>query len=57
MPSPDLRGALQPVRKTHMAAITDPVKAGELLRAIDKYTGSHVVRAALAIAPLVFVRP
>ncbi len=56
-PCPDLRGALPPVRKKHMAAITDPVKAGELLRAIDQYAGSHVVRAALALAPLVFVRP
>ena len=56
-PCPDLRGALPPVRKKHMAAITDPVKAGELLRVIDRYAGSHIVRAALALAPLVFVRP
>ena len=28
-----------------------------MLRAIDGYTGSHVVRCALRLAPLVFVRP
>ena len=56
-PCPDLRGALPPVKKRHMAAITDPTEAGALLRAIDQYSGSHVVRAALALAPLVFVRP
>ena len=56
-PCPDLRGALPAVHKKHMAAITDPVKVGELLRAICQYAGSHVVRAALALAPLVFVRP
>ena len=56
-PCPDLRGALQSARKKHMAAITDPVKAGELLRAIDQYKGTYAVRAALALAPFVFVRP
>jgi integrase len=56
-PCPDLRGALPPMKKTHMAAITEPVKVGELMRAIDQYAGSHIVRAALALAPLVFVRP
>ncbi|MCL2591409.1 MAG: integrase arm-type DNA-binding domain-containing protein [Betaproteobacteria bacterium] len=56
-PCPDLRGALPPVRKKHMAAFTDPVKVGELLRAIDAYKGSHVTRAALALVPYVFARP
>ena len=37
--------------------MTDPVKVGELLRAIDGYQGTPVVRAALALAPLVFLRP
>jgi integrase len=56
-PCPDLRGALTPVRKRHMAAITTPSEAGALLRAIEAYKGSYVVRAALSLAPLVFVRP
>jgi integrase len=56
-PSADLRGALAPVRATHLAAITDPMRIGELLRAIDGYQGYYVTRAALCLAPLVFVRP
>ncbi len=55
--SADLRGALTPVQTTNMAAITDPVKVGELLRSIDVYQGSFVVKCALRLAPLVFVRP
>jgi integrase len=30
---------------------------GALLRAIEGYSGSHVMRCALRLAPLVFVRP
>jgi integrase len=41
----------------HRAAITDPKKVGELLRAIDSYQGSFIVQCALRLAPLVFVRP
>ncbi len=53
----DLKGALAPVVKEHHAAITEPARIGELLRAIDGYAG-HVVRAyALKLAPLLFVRP
>jgi integrase len=56
-PTRDLKGAVVlPVAK-HRAAVTDPGKLGELLRAIDAYQGTPVVRAALALAPLVFVRP
>jgi integrase len=56
-PCPSLRGILAPRKQKHMAAITEPAKVRELLWAIDQYAGSHVVRAALALAPLVFVRP
>lgn len=56
-PTPDLRGALKPVLVQHMAAITDPKRAGDLLRAIDSYKGMPITRAALQLAPLVFVRP
>lgn len=56
-PSADLRGALPPVREKHFAAITDPKEVGALLRAIDGFTGTYVVKAALQLAPLVFARP
>jgi len=55
--SADLRGALRPNRHTHFASITDPVKVGEMLRAFDGFSGTLVVRAALRLAPLLFVRP
>lgn len=53
----DLKGALSPYRGKHFAAITDPVKLGELLRALAAYRGGPVVRAALQLAPLLFQRP
>jgi len=56
-PSADLKGALKPARSRHMAAITDPKQAGELLRAIAGYQGHIITRSALKLAPLTFVRP
>lgn len=56
-PTGDLRGALQPVQPTHMAAITEPREVAELLRTLDGYQGTLIVRCALQLAPLVFVRP
>ena len=56
-PSGDLRGALPPADEKHLASLTDPKSFAALLRAIDSYEGSIVVRAALRLAPLVFVRP
>lgn len=56
-PSGDLRGALPPARETHHASVTDPKDIADLLRAIDGYEGSFVVKCALRLAPLVFVRP
>jgi len=56
-PAADLKGALIPVKEKHRAAITDPKRVGELLRAIDSYQGTFVVQCALKFAPLVFVRP
>ncbi len=55
--SVDLRGALRPNQHTHFPALTDPGEVGEMLRALDSFTGTHVVRAALRLAPLLFVRP
>ena len=56
-PSSDLRGALPPVKGEHLAAITEPQRAAELLRMIEAYEGTLTVRCALRLAPLVFVRP
>src|SRR5690606_28831404 len=57
-PANDLKGTLTPSSTTNFAAITDPVKLGGLLRAIDGYSeGQPAVIAALKLAPLVFVRP
>ncbi len=57
-PTGDLRGALPPVRKDkHFAAITDPKKVGELMRDIDGYQGSFIVKSAFKLSPFLFVRP
>lgn len=48
---------LQPRSKKHFAAITDPVKVGQLLRDMDAYQGSFVVRCALQLSALVMLRP
>ncbi|MFA5990568.1 MAG: integrase arm-type DNA-binding domain-containing protein [Sphingomonas sp.] len=55
--SADLRGAITVPKVTHRAAITSPMEAGVLLRAIDAYSGYPVTHAALRLAPHVFVRP
>lgn len=51
-----LKGALMPAKVRHFPAITDPEQLGKLLTAIDGIQ-SDVIRAALQLAPLVFVRP
>jgi integrase len=56
-PSGDLYGALPPVKEKHHAALTKPADVAALLRSIDGYKGTFVVRCALRLAPLVFVRP
>ncbi len=56
-PSGDLKGALPAARAKHHAAITDPKEIAPLLRAIDGYNGHFVVKCALRLAPLFFVRP
>ncbi len=55
--SGDLRGALVRVKGGHFAAATEPEQIAKILRAMDGYEGSLVVRCALRLAPLVFVRP
>jgi integrase len=56
-PSGDLRGALTSHCVNHRAAIVDPAGIAALLRAIDGFSGQATVKAALRLAPLVFVRP
>lgn len=53
----DLRGAIQPVQKQHLAAVVEPKRVAELLREIDAYEGTLTVQCAVRLAPLVFVRP
>ncbi len=56
-PAADLRQALRaapPVE--HMPAITTPTRLSELLRAMDGYKGSYVVRAALQLTPMLLLR-
>lgn len=55
--SADLSDALPPAKRGHFAAITDPERVGELLRAMDAVSAGFVVKCALRLAPLVFVRP
>jgi len=52
-----LKGALTAVNGCHFASMTDPLQAAPLLRSIDIYSGTFVVKSALQLAPLVFVRP
>lgn len=56
-PAHPLRGALIAPVARHYAAITDPAKLGELLRAIEEFEGYFTSKYALRILPHVFVRP
>mgnify|MGYP000867187118 CR=1 FL=1 len=56
-PSRDLKGALKKPNVKHMAAITDLGQLAVLLRTLDGYAGTPIVRAALAISPILMLRP
>jgi integrase len=56
-PTRDLRGSLVSRKPKHLAAILEPRRVGELLRAIDGYEGQPATQFALRLSPLVFVRP
>lgn len=56
-PTADLRGALAPVVVRNHPAITEPMKIGQLMRAIAGYQGQPSTACALKLLPLVFVRP
>lgn len=56
-PIPELKDSLQEVKSKSFAHVKEPKSVGALLRAIDAYEGTAVVKAALRLAPLVFLRP
>ena len=56
-PAADLIGALQTRAITPRAAITEPKAVGGLMRAIDGFTGTYIVKSALQLAALTFCRP
>lgn len=56
-PAHDLKAVLPSRRKQNFAHITDPRRVGELLRAIDGFTGTFPVACALKLAPMWFCRP
>lgn len=56
-PSVDLRGALVSPKTKHHAALFKPEDVGALMRSINDYRGTAVVRLALRIAPHIFLRP
>ena len=53
----DLKGALPPVKQTHLAAIIEPKQIGELLRGCWAYKGEYSVQAALKLSAYLFARP
>ena len=56
-PTVNLKGSLKPVPTKHHAAFTDPENISGLMRAIDGYQGTFIVKCALQLSPLFFVRP
>lgn len=56
-PASLLQGALITPKARHYAAILEAGKLGQLLRAVEAYDGEPTTRAALRVAPHVFVRP
>lgn len=56
-PVPDLRGALKPLIVKHMAAVLEPEKVGQLLRAMEGYSGTPETKAALKLTALLLLRP
>ena len=56
-PTVDLRGAIAAVVRRNRPSIVDPVRIGELMRAIAGYRGDVSTEFALKLLPLTFVRP
>ncbi|WP_215761904.1 phage integrase central domain-containing protein [Acetobacter sp. P1H12_c] len=56
-PAALLQGAVATPKVKHHAAILTSTRVGDLLRAIDAYSGQPATMLALKLAPHVFVRP
>ena len=56
-PAQDLRDALQPVQTKHHAALIAPAEVAALLRDMAEYSGHPITKAALALTPLLLLRP
>jgi integrase len=56
-PAHDLRDTLPARNSKNHPTITDPAQVGELMRAIEGFTGTFSVHCALKLAPLWFCRP
>ena len=56
-PCQPIRGALKRTESNNFAAITEPIALAQLLRSIETYAGTFVVRSALKLAPMLMVRP
>lgn len=56
-PAADLAGVLKARVSRTMPTITDPVRVGYLLRAIEGYRGYFSTRALLRLSPILFQRP
>ena len=56
-PTIALRGATIAPKVTHRAAIIEPMRFGDLLRAIDTFDGQPLIRAGLKMLALTFPRP
>ncbi|WP_260926719.1 tyrosine-type recombinase/integrase [Novosphingobium sp. 9] len=56
-PASDLRGALTVPKTKHLAAITTEDRAGDLMRAIEGYSGHAITLFALKLSAHLFVRP
>lgn len=56
-PTAILHGALLTPQARSYAAVLDPTKLGHLLRVVESFDGSPVIRFAMKILPHVYVRP
>ncbi|MDM0045010.1 tyrosine-type recombinase/integrase [Variovorax dokdonensis] len=56
-PATGLKRALKPVIPKRYAAVTTPEELAPMLRAMDGYKGTNVVRGALKLLPMMTVRP
>ena len=55
--SVDLKDALPPSKVKHFPSLTKPKDVINLLKSIDNFHGNFIVRSALQISSLVFLRP